>query len=113
MNKSIKTRTPKSTGGKSRNKPHRNSEQKLSAKPAHARTAPKNIKSTVQEGGKLAMMVTMLRNLKGTSIGDLCKATGWQAHSVRGAISGTIKKRMGIAVTSAKIDGIRLYRTTD
>jgi len=56
------------------------------------------------------MMVTMLRNPKGASIADLCKATGWQAHSIRGAISGAIKKRMGLAVTSTKADGVYLYR---
>jgi len=47
------------------------------------------------------MIVTMLRSSKGTCIADLCKATGWQAHSVRGAISGAIKKRLKIKITSA------------
>jgi hypothetical protein len=37
-------------------------------------------------------------------------ATGWQTHSVRGAISGAIRKRMGLIVESAKADGIRTYR---
>jgi hypothetical protein len=37
-------------------------------------------------------------------------ATGWQAHSVRGAISGSIKKALGLAVVSEKIDGARTYR---
>ena len=37
-------------------------------------------------------------------------ATGWQAHSVRGAISGAIKKRLGLKVTSEKSDGVRTYR---
>jgi hypothetical protein len=55
------------------------------------------------------MIVTMLRNPKGACIADLCKATGRQAHSVRGAISGAIKKRLKIKVTSAKRDGLRVY----
>lgn len=64
-------------------------------------------------GGKLASLVTMLRRPKGASIDDLCKATGWQAHSVRGAISGSVKKRLGLAVTSDRIDGVRVYRATN
>lgn len=52
----------------------------------------------------------MLREPKGKSIDDLMKATGWQAHSVRGAISGAIKKKLGLTVTSEKADGVRVYR---
>jgi hypothetical protein len=40
----------------------------------------------------------------------LAKATGWQVHSVRGAISGTLKKKLGLAVASEKTGTIRLYR---
>jgi len=54
----------------------------------------------------------MLRRPKGASIADLCKATGWQAHSLRGAMSATIKKKLGLKVTSAKIDSVRFYRVT-
>ena len=40
----------------------------------------------------------------------MTEATGWQAHSVRGAIAGHIKKKLGLAVTSAKVDGKTVYR---
>jgi hypothetical protein len=41
-------------------------------------------------------------------------ATGWQAHSVRGAISGALKKKLGLEVTSEKIDGRgRVYRIAE
>lgn len=63
-----------------------------------------------QENSKLATMVLKLRAPKGATIDELSKATGWQTHSVRGAISGTIKKKLGLAVTSSKTDGIHTYR---
>ena len=37
-------------------------------------------------------------------------ATGWQAHSVRGAISGAIKKKLGLTVSSELVEGTRTYR---
>ncbi len=52
----------------------------------------------------------MLRKPKGASIAALCEATGWQAHSVRSAISAIVKKKLGLAVISAKVDGVRIYR---
>jgi hypothetical protein len=55
----------------------------------------------------------MLRSNKGATIEALSKATGWQAHSVRGAMSGAIKKKRGLGVTSEKVDGVRTYRISD
>lgn len=61
---------------------------------------------------KLDRMITLLRQKKGASLEELCKATGWQAHSVRGAIAGSLKKK-GHVITSEKIDGVRRYRIGD
>ncbi|WP_370624207.1 DUF3489 domain-containing protein [Polynucleobacter sp. JS-Safj-400b-B2] len=58
---------------------------------------------------KHELIVTLLEN-QGASIADLVKATGWQAHSVRGFISGTIKKKLQLALTSQKQNGIHTYR---
>lgn len=69
-------------------------------------------KPGVRETSKLATVIALLRRPKGASIDDLCKATGWQAHSVRGALSGAIKKKLGLAVESKKTDGARVYRVT-
>ena len=52
----------------------------------------------------------MLREKRGASIDQLVKATGWQKHSVRGAISGTVKKKLGLKVISEKTDDGRIYR---
>ena len=66
---------------------------------------------TKRPGGKLGLILDRLRAKKGASIGDLVKATGWQPHSVRGAISGGLKKKLGLTVASEKVDGRgRVYR---
>jgi|HubBroStandDraft_2_1064218.scaffolds.fasta_scaffold10551_2 hypothetical protein len=86
------------------------SNQTISRKAGNAGTAGVDTK---YNGGKLASVIGMLRDPKGTSINALCEATGWQAHSVRGAISGAIKKRLGLKILSEKSDGIRIYRIVD
>jgi len=60
--------------------------------------------------GKIGMLVNLLRRPDGATIEELMSATGWQAHSVRGAMSGALKKRRGFAATSQKTDGARIYR---
>ena len=58
---------------------------------------------------KLDMIVTMLSKPKGASLTELTAATGWQAHSVRGALAGSLKKK-GHVILSEKSDGQRRYR---
>ena len=60
--------------------------------------------------GKLGKVVVLLKRPKGATIVDLTKATGWQAHSVRGALSGAIKKRLKLRVLSEKVGEVRTYR---
>lgn len=59
--------------------------------------------------GKLGLLVGLLRRPEGAGIDELTAATGWQPHSVRGAISGAVKKNLGLLVESQKRDGIRTY----
>ena len=60
---------------------------------------------------KASKVIKLMRRKNGATIDDLQKATGWQAHSVRGFVSGTVKKRMGLNVTSQKPDGkVRRYQ---
>ncbi|MBI4459465.1 MAG: DUF3489 domain-containing protein [Acidobacteria bacterium] len=55
-------------------------------------------------------MLELLRKPNGATLKDLMTATGWQAHSVRGFISGVIVKKMGLQVESKKRDdGERRY----
>lgn len=58
---------------------------------------------------KLDEVLRLLRRRNGATIADLTQATGWQAHSVRGVIAGTLRKK-GYAVASEKVDGVRRYR---
>jgi hypothetical protein len=58
---------------------------------------------------KLDTVAALLLAATGASIAELVAATGWQQHSVRGAMAGALKKR-GLVITSDKIDGIRRYR---
>lgn len=59
---------------------------------------------------KIDAVVAALRAPTGASIAALMALTGWQTHSVRGAIAGTLKGKRGLNVTSIKRDGERIYR---
>jgi hypothetical protein len=63
-----------------------------------------------QSGTKIAKVISLLRGPKGATINALRKATGWQAHSVRGALAGAIKKKLGLDVVSEKTGDVRTYR---
>lgn len=63
-------------------------------------------------GSKLGTLANLLKRPEGATIAQLVEATGWQAHSVRGAMSGALKKKHAILVTSEKVDGTRFYRSS-
>ena len=64
-------------------------------------------------GGKLGILAGLVSRPEGATIDHLVEATGWQAHSVRGAMSGALRKKHGFTVTSAKAEGgERVYRAT-
>jgi hypothetical protein len=66
-----------------------------------------------REGTKEAQLIAMLRRPEGATIAQVIAATGWQPHTVRGAISGALKKKRGLDVTSEKnAAGERVYRIT-
>ena len=78
-------------------------------KPAIAQRAP--AKPTAKPTSKLRRLEAMLHRPDGATIEQLSKALGWQAHSVRGAMSGALKKKQGLSVASEKReDGTRVYR---
>jgi hypothetical protein len=59
---------------------------------------------------KQDQIVTLLRQPGGATLDVLVKATGWQKHSVRGFLAGTVRKKLKLPLLSEKIDGIRTYR---
>ena len=67
-----------------------------------------------REGSKKAIVLELLRRPEGATLADLMSATGWQAHSVRGFLSGALGKKMGLAVESLKsASGSRVYRIVE
>jgi len=92
--------------------------QPAATAPQAASVAPKKAKQatakdaapTAREGSKKASVIEMLRREHGATLADIMTATGWQAHSVRGFISGGLGKKMGLTVESFKrTDGERAY----
>jgi hypothetical protein len=81
-------------------------------KSSPVKKAPKAAKKAggARDGSKAAKILDLLKQADGATLKDLMKATGWQAHSVRGFISGTLGKKMGLKVASTKAeDGERSY----
>ena len=78
---------------------------------AAAETKPAHKERKPRDGTKQALMIEMLRAETGATIAEIAETLEWQAHTVRGAIAGALKKRLGLDVTSEKIEGRgRVYR---
>ncbi len=72
---------------------------------------PRPAPPRLRPGTKQALLIDLLKRKKGATMEEIVEAIGWQAHSVRGAISGALKKRLGLAVTSEKVQARgRVYR---
>jgi predicted ArsR family transcriptional regulator len=100
--KAAKQTTPTKTRPK---KPH--AKRKTTATKPKSRTESQ----PVRQGTKQALLIDLLKRKSGASIDEIVAATGWQAHSVRGAISGALKKKLGLAVDSKAVEGRgRVYR---
>jgi hypothetical protein len=62
--------------------------------------------------GKLGILVGLLSRPEGALVAEMMAASGWQAHSVRGAIAGALKKKHGLAISSEAAERGRVYRLT-
>ena len=59
---------------------------------------------------KISRLIDLLRSPEGATIAAMMDASGWQAHSVRGVLSGALKKKLGLAVVSETTAAGRVYR---
>ena len=83
------------------------------AKVASKKTAKVKEAKVPREFSKKNIILDLLRRPKGATMAEIAKATDWQNHSIRGFISGTITKKMGLTVESTKNEaGERRYRIT-
>jgi hypothetical protein len=70
-----------------------------------ANTEPTSDVSPPQPLSKRDQMILLMRRPEGATVAELVGQTGWQVHSIRGAIAGSIKKKLGASVDRQKIDG--------
>jgi hypothetical protein len=85
---------------------------KSGKKASPGKKAPKGQKKAraARDGSKTAKVLDLLKRTSGVTAKELMKVTGWEPHSVRGFLSGTIGKKMGLTVASTKSeDGERTY----
>ncbi len=76
--------------------------------------ALRNAKSPVRDGTKQAALIELLNRTDGATVAEMAAEAGWQPHSVRGFLAGTVKKKLGLTVESAvTADRGRVYRIAE
>ena len=83
--------------------------QKQPAKKTGTATKPVAA-TTLRVGSKQSAMIALLERPKGTTIDELAQTTGWQKHSVRGVMSGVLRKKLGLNISSEVGPHGRTYR---
>jgi hypothetical protein len=78
------------------------------AKPGKAAPAQKPAPRT---GTKQALMIDLLKRPEGATVEQIAEATGWQHHTIRGAISGALKKKLGLIVEATRTREVGPNRT--
>ena len=79
--------------------------------PEPPKKATVNSERKTRDGTKQAMMIELLKRPGGATLAEIVEATGWQVHTVRGAMAGALKKKLGLTITSEKDEAKgRIYR---
>ena len=84
--------------------------KRSSSKKAAAPSAKATSSGRPHPNSKQDRVVALLQQPRGATLDVLVNATGWQKHSVRGFLAGTVRKKLKLPLISEKIDGIRTYR---
>lgn len=91
------------------------------ARKSHRGSAARTVKAVEKAAGitsaqrkdsKQSVVLAMLAGEGGATIEAVTKATHWQPHSVRGFFAGVVRKKLGFDLTSERVDGVRIYRTS-
>lgn len=59
----------------------------------------------IRAGTKQALIIALLQRPEGATVAEMVTATGWLAHTLRGSISGALKKKLGLPITAEKVEG--------
>ncbi|WP_342129436.1 DUF3489 domain-containing protein [Hydrogenophaga sp. OTU3427] len=62
---------------------------------------------------KQSQLISLLESPTGATLAQMMKLTGWQPHTVRGMLSGSLRKRLGLDVRSEVEEGVRVYRIVE
>ncbi len=116
------TKTPKSTSSakpsvKSAAKPAAAAKKSLAKKPVAPKLLPRpqtvSVAPATPPASKQSQLISLLRSAPGATLAQMMTLTGWQAHTVRGMLSGSLRKRLGLNVQSQVAEGLRVYRIVE
>lgn len=91
-------------------RPNRGRRQGVKRAAGASATATKASSNRIRPDSKQDRIVVLLRRPEGATLDVLVKETGWQKHSVRGFLAGTVRKKLRLPLLSEKIEGVRTYR---
>lgn len=80
----------------------RKAKPELAQTPDHTDTARP---IAIRAGTKQAQIIALLQRPEGATVAEMVEATGWLAHTVRGSISGALKKKLGLPIAAEKVEG--------
>jgi hypothetical protein len=101
----VDTSTPAADADSAATPAKRKAPRKAKAKAAPAAGEPDGQptgKPTPRAGTKQALMIELLKRPEGATVEQIAAATGWQHHTIRGAISGSLKKKLGLTVEATR-----------